>query len=267
MREVLGIDVSHHNGSIDWAQVAKADKKFAILKCQYEAKSHRKDETFEYNYKEAGKYGLSRGVYVFIASDSIADPVLDANSLIGHLKGRPLEYGIWLDLESAALRRVPKKEITRLCYIYKNIFAANGYYVGIYCNKDWYDNVLESDVLRRDFDFWIARYPKDDKGLYSSTSKLKPSSIAVAWQYSSKGHVPGILTHTDLNVDFDGNVNLIASDYTNHKIIKSNRDIALEVIDGKWGSMTTKPTRRELLEKAGYNYSEIQRLVNIILKE
>ncbi len=266
MREVLGIDVSHHNGTIDWSQVSMADKKFAILKCQYEAKSHRKDETFEYNYKEAGKYGLSRGVYIFIASDSIADPVRDATSLITHLKKRPLEYGIWLDLESTVLRRLPKKEITRLCYIYRNIFIAEGYYVGIYCNKDWYDNVLESDVLKRDFDFWIARYPKDDKGAYNSTSKLKPSDIAVAWQYSSKGNVPGILTRCDLNVDFDGNVNLIASDYVNHKIIKSNRDIALEVIDGKWGSMSTRPTRMELLTHAGYDYNTIQRLVNTILK-
>ena len=54
MNEVFGIDVSHHNGCIDWEQVARSGKKFAIMKCQYEAQSHRVDEYFERNYEEAG---------------------------------------------------------------------------------------------------------------------------------------------------------------------------------------------------------------------
>ena len=58
MHEVFGIDVSHHNGKIDWGAVRRDGKEFAILKCQYEAQSHRIDEFFEYNYAEAGKYGI-----------------------------------------------------------------------------------------------------------------------------------------------------------------------------------------------------------------
>jgi GH25 family lysozyme M1 (1,4-beta-N-acetylmuramidase) len=52
MGEVQGIDVSHYQGLIDWAKVKKDGKEFAIMKCQYEAQSHRIDETFEYNYKK-----------------------------------------------------------------------------------------------------------------------------------------------------------------------------------------------------------------------
>jgi hypothetical protein len=43
---------------------------------------------------------------------------------------------------------------------------------------------------------------------------------------------------------------------------KSNNEIAMEVLEGKWGTANTKPTRRERLEAAGYNYSEIQVIVN-----
>lgn len=258
MGEVLGIDVSHHNGKIDWRKVANANKKFCILKCQYEAKSHRMDETFEYNYSESGKVGLARGVYIFLAGDSISDPVLDARMLIDKLKGRPLEYGIWLDLESAALRKIGKAAITKLCYIYANMFRAAGYYVGIYCNYDWYKNVLDSKTLVKDFDFWIARYPKADAGNYNSNSSLSPRGFAVAWQYSSKGKVPGISTNCDLNVDYDGVVNLMASGQNK----KSVREVAIEVINGKWGTASSKPTRKSLLESAGYNYSEVQRVVN-----
>ena len=47
---------------------------------------------------------------------------------------------------------------------------------------------------------------------------------------------------------------------------KTDREIAREVIDGKWGGKTTKPTRKELLEAAGYNYDAIQRIVNQLCK-
>lgn len=263
MGEVLGIDVSHHNGKIDWGQVAKSGRKFAIMKAQYEAASHNIDEYFEYNYEEAGKHGLARGVYIYLARESAKDPQKDALALLDKLKCRPLEYGIWLDLEDNSIKPLGKAGLTKLIYVYSSLFRAAGYYVGIYCNKDWYDNVLDSYTLSEDFDFWIARYPKDDKGIYNSASSLKPSRFAVAWQYSSKGNVPGIKTRCDLNVDFDGVVNLMAKDGASRK---TDREIAKEVIDGKWGSKDSKPTRKELLSSAGYNYDAIQRIVNQLCK-
>ena len=70
-----------------------------------------------------------------------------------------------------------------------------------------------SDPLKDDFDFWIARYPRKDSGDYNPKSSLRPSyRTAVAWQYSSKGHVDGIKGNVDMDVDFDGVVNLIAKE-------------------------------------------------------
>lgn len=258
--EVQGIDVSHYQKKIDWQKVAAAGKKFAILKCQYEAQSHRIDETFEYNYAEAGKYGLARGVYIFIASASMAAPEEDAKALLGHLKGRKLEYGIWLDLEANVVRAKGKAYIRGLVNIYANIFKAAGYYVGIYCNRDWYMNVIHDD-LKANYDFWIARYPKNDTGAYNSNSSLKPSiKMAVAWQYSSKGRVNGITGNVDLDVDYDGIINLARPDR------KTNVEIAQEVLENKWGTTKTHPTRRELLTAAGYNYEAIQYIVNKLKK-
>lgn len=259
MSEVLGIDVSHHNGRIDWQAVAKDNKKFAIMKCQYEAQSHRIDETFEYNYAEAGKVGIARGVYIYIARASMADPVADANALLNHLKSRKLEYGIWLDLEDKTVDVKGKGYIRELAYKYADIFIKAGYYVGIYCNRDWYLRLIHDD-LKRDFDFWIARYPRNDNGIYSPTSSLKPSSnIAVAWQYSSKGNVAGIKTRTDLNVDYDGVVSLIAKS----PLKKSIDEIAWEVIGGLWG---TGQERKRRLNIAGFSYAKVQAKVNELLK-
>lgn len=263
MSEVMGIDVSHYQRSINWKKVADSGKKFVVMKAMYEAQSHRIDETFEYNYKESGSHGLARGVYIFVGSASIANPQNDARSLLRILADRPLEYGIWLDYESANLRALGKEKIKQLTKIYADEFRESGYYVGIYCNKDWYDNVIHSD-LKKDFDFWIARYPKNDTGSYSPTSKLRPSkNEAVAWQYSSKGRIDGIDTFVDLDVDYDGIVNLLASS----PYRKTNEEIAREVIAGLWGTKSTKPTRRELLTRAGYDYNQIQNLVNLYLKK
>lgn len=259
MSEVFGIDVSHHQGSIDWEQVANDNKKFVIMKAMYEAQSHRHDEYFEKNYKESGEHGLSRGVYIFVASASIADPEGDANALLNILGGRPLEYGIWLDFESDALAKQGVDKIRSMAYIYANIFKKAGYFVGIYCNKYWYDTLIHAD-LKRDFDFWIARYPKDDLGRYNPNSSLKPS-FAVAWQYSSKGIVAGVKTRCDLDIDYDGVINLIAQSK------KTNEEIAIEVLQGKWGTKNTTPTRQERLTTAGYDYKEIQSIVNGYLKK
>lgn len=255
MSEVLGIDVSHYQGKIDWREVRADNRVFAIMKCQYEAQSHRIDETFEYNYSEAGKNDIARGVYIYIARASIVDPVGDANALLGHLKGRKLEYGIWLDLEDASLRSQGKAFIRDLAYTYADIFMRAGYFVGIYCNRDWYINVIHDD-LKRDFDFWIARYPRNDTGVYNPQSSLKPNyKMAVAWQYSSKGNVSGVKTRCDLDVDYDGVVKLIASS----PIKKTNEEIAREVLEGKWGNGTE---RKKKLTSAGYNYKEVQKIVN-----
>lgn len=259
--EKLGIDVSHYQLDIDWKKVAESGKKFAIMKAMYEAQSHRKDEYFEANYKGAGDNGLARGVYIFIASASIADPYGDASALLKHLAGRKLEYGIWLDFEADVLARQGKQKIEELAYIYASAFRAAGYYCGIYCNKDWYGRLI-SDRLKSDFEFWIARYPRNDTGEYNPGSSLKPSyTQAVAWQYSSKGKVPGIVGNVDLDVDFDGVVDLIAKD----PYKKTNKEIAKEVLEGKWGTKTSNPSRKKLLTMAGYDYNEIQRLVNLWL--
>lgn len=238
MSEALGIDVSHYQGLINWSLVKDDGKKFAILKCQYEAKSHRKDEQFDNNYNGCGYYGIARGVYIYIARSSMADIEGDARSLLRHLDGRKLEYGIWLDLEDSSLRAKGKAYIRELVYKYAQIFKNAGYFVGIYCNRDWYINLIHDD-LKRDFDFWIARYPKLDAGIYYPSSFLKPDpSIAVAWQYSSKGHVKGIEGNVDLDVDYDGCINLIA-DFDNYnenpfKKPERNLKIGLSGIDVMW---------------------------------
>lgn len=63
-------------------------------------------------------------------------------------------------------------------------------------------------------------------------------------------------------IGLDGVVNLMADSELNKIQRKTDREIAREVIDGKWGTSSTKPTRKELLTLAGYDYNKVQAIVN-----
>jgi GH25 family lysozyme M1 (1,4-beta-N-acetylmuramidase) len=208
-----GLDVSHHQQAIDWKLVAEKGIKsmnnvpvnFAILKCVYEAQSHRTDEFFERNYKGCKDNAITVGIYVYHASKSLADPVSEANAVVRALNGRPLNVGIWHDLEDKSLQAAGNKAIHNLLAVEDAIFRQAGYDdIGIYCNKYWYDKVLDTEYLKKIYKyFWIARYLKNDVGVLPSET-MSPHKFAAAWQFSSKGKVWGINGNVDLDVDFIG---------------------------------------------------------------
>lgn len=194
-----GIDVSHYQGNIDWKQVKNSGKSFAILKAMYET-THKPDEYFEKNYNGCKQNNIELGVYDFVGSQNIKNPQRDAEDFLRIINGRPLPFGIWIDCESASLRAIGKVNITNLIETEAEIFRRAGYVVGIYCNVDWYKNVLDSATLKSKYPFWIARYPKNDTGF--KVDGLAPKAYADAWQYSSKGKVPGISGNVDMDVSY-----------------------------------------------------------------
>ena len=86
-------------------------------------------------------------------------------------------------------------QIHKLAEAFEKIIAAAGYKFGIYCNVDWYLNVICSHLKK--YDFWIARYPASDNGTLQE--RLRPD-FGVGWQYSSKATIPGISGTVDRNV-------------------------------------------------------------------
>lgn len=244
---ILGIDVSHHQKTIDWGKVAKDGIKFAIMKVMNE-RTQQPDECFEANYRGCTANGIKRGAYIFLGSKSIENPCVDANNFLNILDGRELEYGIWLDAEAASLRAMRQKDLTELLMTEAEIFEKAGYRVGIYTNRDWYIHVLDIGLFLNRFPFWVARYPLMDDG--TMVARLSPKEYAEAWQYSSKGKVKGIQTVVDRDIDYG------------YEEWERNFTIALEVIAGKWGSASTTPSRQEQLAAAGYSYKKIQNMVN-----
>ena len=190
--EIKGIDVSSYQDKPDWAKVTKSSIKFAILRI------HQKtgvDSSFEYNYKGCKSNGILVGGYKYSYALTPAQAIDEAENVITALNGRGLDFPVFYDLEWPNQRKLGKQAIENIAVSFLTRINNAGYKVGIYCNLDWYNNVL-SDALKK-YDCWIARYPASDNG--SVQERLRPS-VGVGWQYSSKATIPGISGTVDRNV-------------------------------------------------------------------
>lgn len=190
--EIKGIDVSSYQDKPDWKKVAKSSIKFAILRI------HQKtgvDSSFEYNYKGCKSNGILVGGYKYSYALTPAQAIDEAEDVIAVLNGRGLDFPVFYDLEWPNQRKLGKQAVENIAVAFLTRMEKAGYKVGIYCNLDWYNNVL-SDTLKQ-YDCWIARYPASDNG--SVHERLRPS-VGVGWQYSSKATIPGISGTVDRNV-------------------------------------------------------------------
>lgn len=190
--EIKGIDVSSYQGKPDWEKVAKSSIKFAILRI------HQKtgiDSSFEYNYKGCKSNGILVGGYKYSYALTPAQAIDEAEDVIAVLNGRGLDFPVFYDLEWPNQRKLGKQAVENIAVAFLTRMEKSGYKVGIYCNLDWYNNVL-SDTLKQ-YDCWIARYPASDNGTLQE--RLRPD-FGVGWQYSSKAKIPGISGTVDRNV-------------------------------------------------------------------
>lgn len=190
--EIKGIDVSSNQGKPDWSKVAKSGIKFAILRVHQRSGV---DGSFEYNYKGCKSNGILIGGYKYSYALTPAQAIDEAENLISVLGGRGLDFPVFYDLEWSNQRKLGKQAIENIAVAFLTRMKKAGYKVGIYCNMDWYNNVL-TDALRK-YECWIARYPANDNG--SVQERLRPS-VGVGWQYSSKGKVSGISGNVDMDV-------------------------------------------------------------------
>lgn len=193
MAEYKGIDVSAWQGKIDWGTVADYGMGFAILRIT--EVGNVIDSCFEKNYSGCQKHNIPTGAYKYSYAMTVAEIQSEARKVVKVLNGRKLQYPVWLDLEWNNQRSLGAEQIHKLAEAFEKIITAAGYKFGIYCNVDWYLNVICSHLKK--YDFWIACYPASDNGTLQE--RLRPD-FGVGWQYSSKAKIPGISGTVDRNV-------------------------------------------------------------------
>lgn len=187
---IKGIDVSNHQGEIDWNSVKNNGIQFAILRASYGW--FTEDKSFRNNVNGCESVSLPYGLYHYSYALNIEQARQEADGIIRLAKSCNPTYPIVLDMEDAdgwkAKNGFPTKEmLVQICeYICKRIEDA-GYYAMIYASKSWFDTYLNDSRLNR-FDKWLAHW-----GIAA------PSMECGIWQYASNGKVNGIRGNIDMN--------------------------------------------------------------------
>jgi len=192
-RYIHGMDVNEAQGVIDFDQVKAAGIKFVCMRST--RKSGKPDAYFERNLNECIDKQIDYSCFKYAYAKTHEVARIEADGVINLLSGRKMP--IWYDLEDNSLVSLGKDGIEGITMSFIGECKDAGYDVGIYCNKVWYDNYI-SDYLKNRFNFWIARYGKNN-GQLMEMYKPKGRNV-LAWQYTSKGRVDGINGDVDLDV-------------------------------------------------------------------
>lgn len=191
------IDVSRYQGAIDWAQVAAAGYKGAMLKTVSTNHKLSKradglyiDPTFEDNYRNAKAAGLDVGVYyyTYATNEAMADAEL---ALVREaVRGKELTMPVAVDVEDNELKPMSTLDLTNLTAYALEQVEKMGFYAQLYTYTG-YKYELDMARLSSRWDVWLADY----------TGKTPKVDFKYnAHQHTSKGAVPGISGNVDLNV-------------------------------------------------------------------
>jgi GH25 family lysozyme M1 (1,4-beta-N-acetylmuramidase)/uncharacterized protein YjdB len=194
----FGIDVSRHNGTIDWNAVKASGVDFVIIRCGYRGSSTGaliEDQNFKTNIKGATAAGLKVGVYVFSQAINEVEAVKEASLAVSLVKGYSLTYPIFIDTESSGGRadNIDKATRTAVVNAFCQTISAAGYKPGIYASKTWYEDKLNMSSIGN-YKIWVAQY----------AANLTYKSKYDMWQYSCKGKISGINGNVDLNYSYLG---------------------------------------------------------------
>lgn len=245
-----GIDVSKHQGKIDWSRV---NVDFTILRAGYGKAidfPNQFDAMFERNYKGCKENGIPCGVYWYSYAMSVEDAKREAKSCLKAIEGKRFEYPIFFDLEEQRQFGKGKAFCDSLVKAFCDTLESAGYFAGLYISRSPLQTFISSEVANR-YTLWIAEY----------ASQCKYKGTYAMWQYSSKGKIAGINGNVDMNECYVDYPRIIKKKGLNGFGLDVE-EIAREVIQGKWGNGAE---RKKRLEAAGYNYHEVQSVVNKLI--
>lgn len=229
----LGIDVSHHQGAIDWNAVAeKID--FAIVRCGYgDDLTEQDDMQWEANASACERLGIPYGVYIYSYALTDDQALSEAQHVLRLLKGHNPTLPIYLDLEDKSIGSLSNEDLLRHTKIFCSAISAAGYEVGVYSSYYWWTTKLTS----ADYDSWsrwIAIWGTSSPG-YNKNFDM--------WQFTDSGSVSGIGGAVDM-------------DYWYGELPTAGCCHEYETTTIAEASCTECGTVRHTCTKCGYSYTE-----------
>lgn len=196
------IDVSDHNGSVNWAKVYADGIHEVILRVGYRGYTKGgiyPDDKFETNYAGAIAAGLKVGVYFYAQAISMTEAKAEADFVINAIKGKNISLPVIYDCEYAESdnsyvgrlydAKLSKFVQTNICLEFLSTIKEAGYQAMLYANKFMLEDKLYASSIDSSYPIWLAQY------------KTKPDYAGKyeMWQYTSSGRVDGISGKVDMN--------------------------------------------------------------------
>lgn len=195
-KKSMGIDVSAHQGVINWAKVKESGVEFAMIRVGFRGYTEGKiyeDKYFKSNINGAIANGIRVGIYFYSAAINETEALEEAAWVVNKIAPYNITYPVVYDFEDFNRNRcinVSGKEATENALLFLNYVKSSGYEPMMYANK----NDITNKMSRNSFSckFWLAHYTEqtDYKGSFNM------------WQYTSKGSVPGISGNVDMDIAY-----------------------------------------------------------------
>lgn len=195
-----GIDVSKHQGEINWAEVAGDGVTFAFVRVGYRGYGAAgrlvEDEYFEKNIEEALSAGIKVGVYFYTQATTEEEAAEEANFVLERIAPYKIECPVVIDVEMVSgaegrMDNLSTEERTKVVLKFCQTIEAAGYKPMIYHNMEVGALKVNLNELEN-YDKWFASY--SERLYYPYEYKV--------WQYSQSGSVAGIRGNVDLNISF-----------------------------------------------------------------
>lgn len=187
--DMKGIDVSVHNGDINWNKVKADGIEFAILRAGFGRLEKQKDARFEDNYKGAKTAGIPIGAYWYSYAMTPEEAELEANVFLKVIKGKQFEMPVYFDLEEKKQFDLGKEKVSAIMRAFLEKVEKAGYFVGLYGSASSLTTHTADDI-KSHYTIWLAHW----------VDKTNYGGVYAVWQYSEKGKVDGISGNVDLDI-------------------------------------------------------------------
>ena len=193
------IDVSSHNGDINWKKVKESGIDGAMIRLGYRGYGDAtivEDECFQKNIAGAKDAGLKVGVYFFSQATTTKEAIEEAEYVTEKIWGRGVSLPVAFDMEpfmgNERFINHDIKSKTEMADAFLKVISKFGYEPILYGNPDWMANDVDISKLTA-YPIWLAHYTYSTEWPY----------MFRMWQFTSQGHVDGIHGDVDLNLLFD----------------------------------------------------------------
>lgn len=178
---MLVVDVSYHNGAIDWTKAYADGVRGAVIRCGYGSDKTRYDDPRFKEYMDGAlKAGIKVGSYLYSyakSTDGARSEAQHALRLLTPYKDK-LSLPVFFDSEESGTESVAKAAAKIFC----ETLTAKGFKCGIYASYDWFKRYLGGDELKQ-YVQWVAKWSEPEPKGFSNMQ---------LWQYSAYGTVSGI---------------------------------------------------------------------------